>query len=571
MSQSPHYTPRRHGVSPAVIGGLIGLLALVLLGGCLCWGIYQGIRSTTDLLEGDDDSTAAVQADSLRVAYSPEKEELFTELVDEFNRQGYQATDGRTIRVQPIRMEPEAMLQGALNGEFEAMSPDSSVWLRQLDQLYSEEVADADAFLVSQARYYAISPVVIAMWEDVARELGWPSKAIGWNDLVNHAVSNPDFAWSHPSTASASGLLATLAEFYAASGVTRGLTPEDLQKPETVARLQEMESTVSYYGEGEWVVAQQVNARGREYLDAFVAQEQLVVWLNQRGHDIVAIYPVEGSLWEDHPLALVEISTLTNDQRLAFEAFADMLESPDAQALVLSNGYRPADLSLSISGPDSPLQPSSGVDPDQPRTTLQLPGNQVIDQVRNVWWLIKRKTNVYLVVDTSGSMDGEKLANVKEALAAFVNQIEGADERIGIVEFWGRVDTLVPLDRLGDSRDDLLAAIDGLEAGGDTALLDGVAQAFKGLYELNDTERINAIVVMTDGMENASRISIGELQALLKRGSVAGLPVVVFAIAYGHDADYQTLEQLAEPSGGQVREGTVETIRELYKILSTYF
>ncbi len=571
MSRSPHYMPRRRGVSPAVIGGLIGLLALVILGGCLCWGVYQGIRSTTDLIEGDDDSAVIVPADSLRVAYSPEKEELFTRLVDDFNRQGYQTTDGRTIRVQPIRMEPDAMLQGALNGEFEAMSPDSSVWLHQLDQLYAEGVADADAFMVSQTRYYAISPVVIAMWDDVARELGWPDKAIGWNDLVNHAIANPDFSWSHPSTASASGLLATLAEFYAASGVTRGLKPEDLQKPETVARLQEMESTVSYYGEGEWVVAQQVNARGREYLDAFVAQEQLVVWLNQQGHDIVAIYPVEGSLWEDHPLALVEVPTLTNDQRLAFEAFAAALESPEAQALVLANGYRPADLSLDIQAADSPLQPSNGVDPDQPRTTLQLPGAQVIDQVRNVWWLIKRKTNVYLVVDTSGSMDGQKLANVKEALAVFVNQIEGTDERIGLIEFWGEVDLLVRLDRLGDNRGALLNAIDGLEAGGDTALLDGVAQAHKELFQLNDSERINAIVVMTDGMENASHISIGEMRARLTRSNQSGLPVVVFAIAYGDDADYYTLEQLAEPSGGQVREGTVETIRELYKILSTYF
>jgi uncharacterized protein YegL len=49
------------------------------------------------------------------------------------------------------------------------------------------------------------------------------------------------------------------------------------------------------------------------------------------------------------------------------------------------------------------------------------------------------------------------------------------------------------------------------------------------------------------------------------------LPVVVFAIAYGDDADMNTLEAISEPTGGQVREGDLETIRELYKILSTYF
>jgi Ca-activated chloride channel family protein len=362
MSKSHPYTPRKQGVSPAVIAALIGLLVLVIIGGCLCWAIYLGVSSTADLFEGDNGDIVE-SGEILRVAYSPEKEVLFTLLVDEYNRAGYQTADGRTIRVQPVRMEPEAMLQGALNSEFEVMSPDSSIWLHQLDQLYAEKVADPNAFLVSQTRYYAISPVVIAMWKDAARELGWPNKAIGWNDLVNHAIANPEFSWSHPSTASASGLLATLAEFYAASGVTRGLTPDDLQKPETIARLQEMEGTVSYYGEGEWAVAQQVNERGRDYLDAFVAQEQLVVWLNQQGHEIVAIYPSEGSLWEDHPLALVEVPGLSTDQRLAFESFATYLESTEAQSQVLANGYRPADLSLDLKGTDSPLKLTNGVDP----------------------------------------------------------------------------------------------------------------------------------------------------------------------------------------------------------------
>ncbi len=570
MSKSQRYAPRRQGVSPILIGVLVGSLVLITISACLCWAIYAGISRTADLTE-EDGVSSDLESQVLRVAYSPEKEALFTHLVEQFNQTGYQTTDGRTIRVQAIRMEPEAMLQGALNGEFEVMSPDSSIWLRQLDQLYSEQVVDPDAFLVSQTRYYAISPVVIAMWKDAARELGWPDKAIGWNDLVNHAIANPDFTWSHPSTASASGLLATLAEFYAASGVTRGLTVEDLQQPETISRLQEMEGTVSYYGEGEWAIAQQVNERGRDYLDAFVAQEQLVVWLNQQGHEIVAVYPSEGSLWEDHPLALLEVPGLTNEHRLVFESFSTYLESSEAQKLVLAEGYRPADLSLDLKGSDSPLTLANGVDPDQPDTTLQLPGAQVIDQVRNVWWLIKRKTNVYLVVDTSGSMEGQKLRNVKEALGTFVTQIEGADERVGLIEFWGDVDILVPLDRLGNNRSALLAAIDGLEAGGDTALLDGVSLAHKQLRQLNDEERINAIVVMTDGQENASLISSGDLQDRLERGNEAGAPVVIFAIAYGYDADFNTLEQMAEPTGGQVREGTVETIRELYKILSTYF
>jgi Ca-activated chloride channel family protein len=104
---------------------------------------------------------------------------------------------------------------------------------------------------------------------------------------------------------------------------------------------------------------------------------------------------------------------------------------------------------------------------------------------------------------------------------------------------------------------------------GDTALLDAVDLAYGSLQRRADTERINAIVVMTDGLENHSSISLKKL--LSKLESQEDVPVVVFCIAYGKDADRATLQRIAEATGGQLREGDLETIRELYKILSTYF
>jgi uncharacterized protein YegL len=76
---------------------------------------------------------------------------------------------------------------------------------------------------------------------------------------------------------------------------------------------------------------------------------------------------------------------------------------------------------------------------------------------------------------------------------------------------------------------------------------------------------------MTDGRENDSYITLNQLVRHVEEGNRTGLPVVVFCIAYGLDADMQTLERIADASGGQVRTGDVETIRGLYKILSTYF
>ena len=101
--------------------------------------------------------------------------------------------------------------------------------------------------------------------------------------------------------------------------------------------------------------------------------------------------------------------------------------------------------------------------------------------------------------------------------------------------------------------------------------LDAVNLAYTELQLLADEERINAIVVMTDGRENNSRISLGALNRSVISGNESGVPVVIFCIGYGSDADVRTLRSLAEASGGQYYTGDLDTIRRLYKILSSYF
>ena len=511
------------------------------------------------------------QVARLTLAYSPEKADLIKGLVDAFNAEAHQTPDSLPMRIELVEMEPEAMLDAAVAGEFQAMTPDSSVWLPQLDGLWAEHTGDDRAFIVGQTVHYAVSPVVIAMWRDVALAMGYGERPLGWADLLARAQGDPDFRWSHPSTASASGLLATLAEFYAGAGKTWGLTVADVQAPGTLDYVGRIERTVQYYGEGEWPIAQRVVQEGRSYLDAFVSQEQLVIWANQQGADLVAVYPVEGSLWEDHPLVLLETPNLTNTQRQVFAQLVSYLRAEKAQQTVLVAGYRPADPTIPLDAPGSQFTAANGVDPMQPQTALQIPGDTVVQVVRDVWWYTKRHTNVVLVVDTSGSMEGDKIRNVKQALRAFVEQIKGPQETVGLVEFYSFVDVLVPLNELAVNRDDLLRAIDGLVADGDTALLDAVYEAYVALQDMGDAERINAIVVMTDGRENYSGISLRRLTDFMRQGNETGVPVTVFAIAYGKDADHGTLDALAQSTDGQVYVGTLETIRQLYKILSTYF
>jgi Ca-activated chloride channel family protein len=284
----------------------------------------------------------------------------------------------------------------------------------------------------------------------------------------------------------------------------------------------------------------------------------------------VALYPAEGTLWADHPLALLETPEVTPNQRRTFQSLREFLATPEVQKQVLLAGYRPADLSIPLDSSGSPLTAANGVNPAEPQTTLQLPAADVVSVVRNAWALTKRKTNVFLVADTSGSMEGDKLEGAQAALRAFLAQVPSNQERVGLVEFNSDVVNVIELDTLGNNRAALVSEIDNLEAGGNTALLDAVRTAYLRLQRQADSERINAIVAMTDGKENASMVSLRELAQEIQQGN-RDLPVVIFAVAYGGDADYDVLQTLADASGGEVRAGTPETIRDLYKILSTYF
>ncbi len=520
---------------------------------------------------GRGGSERASRQVTLLVAYSPEKEAIFEKLVQAFNEGKPRLPSGKRVLITGHSLSPQEMIELAADNVYHAISPDSSIWLAEIDR-HAAEKHGIETGLVGETTRYMISPVVIAMWQDVARSLGYPKKELSWEDLLAAAVDNPDFKWSHPSPNTASGLLATLAEFYAGAGVTRGLTEELATAQSTIEYVTRIEKTVKHYGEGELAVMQQIEEKGRGFLDAFVVQEQLVVQYNTRhGKQLVAIYPLEGTLWEDHPLALLEHPLRTDEERLAYGLFKDFMLSHEAQTEILRHGYRPADLNIPLDHVDSPINLDNGVDPTKPHTTLQVPSFSVISVVKNVWWYTKRHTNIYLVVDVSGSMEGRKLEQVRSALQAFLDQIEGDLERVGLIVFASNVRELVPLTQLGKGRNRLEQAIDSLAAGGNTALLDAIDTAFIKLHDLNDAERIAAIVAMTDGKENQARMRLDTLTEKLRDASQSQVPVVLFCIAYGRGADLDLLESISGASGGFVRRGELETIEDLYKTLSTYF
>ena len=154
--------------------------------------------------------------------------------------------------------------------------------------------------------------------------------------------------------------------------------------------------------------------------------------------------------WPCSNWAAQDEQAVTDNQRLTYQALASFLTSAEAQKQLLDAGYRPADLSLRLDTAGSPFADSTYVDWRQPQTTLQMPSPAVVDVVQNVWVYTKRPTNVFLVADTSGSMEGSKIDRAREALAAFVSAIRGERDQVGLVEFGSGIKDYVPLETMSD-------------------------------------------------------------------------------------------------------------------------
>ena len=127
---------RQRTVILAVLGGVLFLCFLIPV---LGWIVSRQVVQT---------ATGSAQVDernaTLTVAYSPEKAALIKSLADKFNAQGLRTPDRQAMRVELMEMTPEDMVTQALAGApFQALTPDSSMWLDQINRRWAQSQPEA--------------------------------------------------------------------------------------------------------------------------------------------------------------------------------------------------------------------------------------------------------------------------------------------------------------------------------------------------------------------------------------------------------------------------------------------
>ncbi|MDR3578008.1 MAG: substrate-binding domain-containing protein [Anaerolineaceae bacterium] len=169
------------------------------------------------------------------ISYGSEKQEWLDPLVAAFNASKQTTKEGSLIEIQATPIGSIEAVDQILAGTLQptVWSPASSIYFPVANDEWHKN--HSDDLIGNDAKDLLLSPVVIAMWRPMAEALGWPNTPIGWADIAKMATSPNGWAdygypeWgqfkfghTHPDYSN-SGLVAIIAQAYAAAGKQRGL------------------------------------------------------------------------------------------------------------------------------------------------------------------------------------------------------------------------------------------------------------------------------------------------------------------------------------------------------------
>jgi Ca-activated chloride channel family protein len=564
-----------------VSGNGKALVATAIAGVLVVGTVYWWKRSD------DNPDTPRAGCTTVVVAASVEKSDLMDAVAERYN------SSDRQVNGTCYGISVSAMASGVVESRLteaswdpawgpvpDAWSPAASTWLQLLR--HDRASHDRPDILSADNESVVSTPIVLAMPEPKAKALGWPQAAIGWSDLLN--LANDPRGWAskgHPEwgafklgktnpNVSTSGLSATIGAFVAATGTSSDLTLDALKEPRVRDFVAGVEKSVAHYGDTALTFLtnlQRADGAGAAlgYVSAVVVEEKSIVDYNdgnptgdletkgQHGTPrvpLVAIYPKEGTLNSDSPFAVLQAPWSEAGKQAGAKDFLAYLHEPAQQEVFTDAGFRTYDGRPGKAVSDSDyLAEDIGV-------TLSPPSPPVLAAVRAAWSDLRKPARVLLVLDVSGSMGqsaGGGKTRLELAQAAAVNglsQLSDADQ-VGLWTFPSQGQVYwqqMALEPLGPQRQQLIARIQQLIPAGGTPLYAATRKASEAVRAGAGDDTINAVVVMTDGKnEYPDDTDVDGLVRQLSDQALEG-GVRVFTIAYGEDADLDTVKRISEAS-----------------------
>jgi Ca-activated chloride channel homolog len=441
-----------------------------------------------------------------------------------------------------------------------------AAWFSQASYMV---LSDSQHHIKAQAKIM-LSPVVLGVKSSKTAELGWAgNKNVTWKDIAAAASAGRlKYAMTNP-TASNSGFSAVIGVVSALAGTADVLKPNDVRTARLNGFFSGQRLTAGSSG---WLIDSYV--RDQDSLDGIINYEANLLSLNAGGQlkePLVLIYPKEGIVTADYPLIL-----LNAEKRAQYDKVVAYLKGDEFQRILMEKTFR------------RPANPDVALSADFPKNLivdLPFPGSiSTINEILRSYLNNNRiPPHSFFVLDTSGSMEGERISGLQHALdtlagddpsitgqfAKFENR-----EKITIFTFNSTVSQPINFEMHSENDTQTLQGVkdfaSGLQAGGNTAIFDAVeaAEDLAQRWRATDGPRYYSIVLMTDGESNTG----DDFNAFKRRYD--SLPaderaIKVFPVIFG-EASPEQLTQLANLTGGRTFDGSHEPLSVVFKEIRGY-
>lgn len=527
----------------------IGLALLLAFG----VGIGLSFVDTSALiakLPGQGPQGSACPSAQVALVVSPEVKPVVDDLVTPLQRRRVM---GECLTVDVTAQEPYQTVASASilprDRWPQLWIPDSSAWLNKSGELT----------VISEGTF-ATSPLVVATRSDDAslpKGATW-AQVLGGRDSV--ALLHPD------TTATGIGGLAAVA-------ATAG--------EKSAAALTATMHAIVQDGAATATSPLQALEAGGEYRATLAVTSEQSVIASQKGTgtaEIVPFYPAPASPLLDYPVGRISGALWSDAQREGARLILDALTGQTAAAALHAAGFRTPDGTTSDA---APLTIPETVDVMPPPTT------EAVDSITTLLTDLAKPTRMLTVLDVSTSM--QALADARRTRIQLVGDVVRAasagldgNARVGIWAFASDLDgskdyrELAPIRKLDDDsagttqRQLILDAADDLAdhlVPGGTSLYDTAYAAVKEVADTFDPTCSNAVVMITDGVnEDSSGLTLKQVKAKLKQVT-ADAPVRFIAIAVGPDTDLSALQQMA----GATPQGKAYKVEEASQMQAVLF
>ncbi|MFF6984765.1 substrate-binding domain-containing protein [Streptomyces sp. NPDC010273] len=490
------------------------LLALAL-------GTAALLTACTSTHDTKADTDNAPEPGTLRVLASSELSDM-TPVFDQVRKD-----TGITIR--PTYMGTldavDLLAKGKVDGRYDAL------WLSSNDYLRLRP--DAAKKVVSETSIMS-SPVAVGVKNATVKALGWTPDKVTWSQL-EQAVQDGRLTYGMTDPARSNSGFSTLVSVASAlSGAQSALTDADVTK--ATPRLKEFfKGQKLTSGSSGWL-ATAYQRRGN--VDALLNYESVLKGIP----GLTVIRPSDGVVTADYPLtslASTDATTRENVRRVTTDLRKDAL-----QKLITTRTHRRPVVAS--------VPPASGLDTSR-RRELPFPGSRsvadgLLDSYENK---LRRPSRTVYVLDTSGSMDGDRLSRLKKALTDLTGDFRQREE-VTLMPFGSAVKTVkTHVVSPGDPQaglDAIRADTRALTADGNTAIYTSLEKAYEHLGSGGDT--FTSIVLMTDG-ENTTGAKAEDFDGFYGRLPTAQRDIPVFPILFG-DSDKAELQHIADLTGGRL-------------------